>query len=133
MPTTPDHKLGTLGDLFDLQHHPKPQPEVKKQKRYITKGKAGLDRFAPGTRVRCWWLPNQDKRLHGSIGIVCTEKTAFGRKKYVVIPKAEKRTRIIKDEVPFPYTKMVDVRIEEQRGVLFLTEEEYTLMTVMES
>ena len=129
--------LATIGDLFK----PKKRVKTQKPKRYHTKGKAGLDRFSPGTRVRCWWLNQKviDPSLHGAIGIVCTEKNAFGpvgpggRRKYVVIPKAEKQTRTVPDEVAFQVTEMVDKKIREQTGVLFLTEEEYTLFTVMES
>ena len=126
--------LAIMSDLFK----PKKRVKTQKPKRHHTKGKAGLDRFSSGTRVRCWWLNQKvvDPGLHGAIGIVCTERDSLalgGRRKYVVIPKAEKQTIRVLDEVAFEVTEMVDKKIREQTGVLFLTEEEYTLFTVMES
>jgi hypothetical protein len=129
MPTAASPRMGTLGDLFK----PKKKVKTQKKQRYRRKDRSNLNRFASGTRVRCWWPGIQNRSLNGSIGIVCTERSPFGRKKHVVIPKAEEQTQIVEDEVAFSITEKVDKKINENSGVWFLTEEEYTLLLVMES
>jgi len=122
----------SLGDVFP-DFKPKKKVQTQKSKRYSRKDKTGLNRFSPGTRVRCWWPKAIDSPLNGKIGIVCTKKDFDSRKKYVVIPKAEKQTRTVPDEVAFQVTEMVDRKVEEGHDCWFLTEDEYTIISVMES
>lgn len=124
-----DPFVQSWGDLFK----PKKKVETQEPKRYSRKDKSSLERFSKGSRVRCWWPNHPDNPLNGRIGIVCTEQRYGGRVKYVVIQKAKKKTRTVRDEVAFQVTEWVDEHVQPNGLVWFLTESEFTIVTVMES
>jgi hypothetical protein len=112
--------LATIGDIFGLQEEPgKKQEPGKKPTRTWRRDKSSLSRFAKGSRVRIWYPDFSNKIHHGAIGIVCTSRMwNQPREKYVVVPNARPKN---------------DFKIKERTGAWFLTEEEYTLMLVMDS
>jgi hypothetical protein len=108
--------LATLGDILK-------NPEIReklKPRRRLGDKKRWLDRFAPGTRVRCWWPRALDSPLQGLRGIVRVKRGPIG-------PSERERKHVILTI----YDQ--DRTIDEGHDCWFLTEDEYTLMMVMES
>lgn len=120
--------LATIGDLFQSQAEKDGKP--KKPHRLSGKEKTWLDRFAPGTHVRCWWPKALDSPLNGLVGTVCVRLGPTGPServhKHVVIPKAERMERIK------GRSRLLDKVVEEGHDCWFLTEDEYTIAMVME-
>jgi hypothetical protein len=114
--------LATLGDILK-------NPEIReklKPRRRLGDKKRWLDRFAPGTRVRCWWPNASDSSLNGLRGVVRIKRGPIG-------PLERERKHVILTITDVGSSKLRDRTIDEGHDCWFLTEDEYTLMMVMES
>ena len=113
--------LATLGDILK-------NPEIRgklKPRRRLGDKRRWLDRFAPGTRVRCWWPRALDSPFQGSRGLVRVKHGPVG-------PSERVRKEVILT-INDAGTRVKERILDEGHDCWFLTENEYTLMMVMES